>query len=244
MKWFYNLKVSAKLIIGFIVVALIAGGVGLVGISQITKTDSNYSELYTDFGVAVGDAADIGRYFQRTRAALRDILVDKGSTDRDKYVTELKSLDKEILDTLELVKKTLKTEEGTKIYGEIQTAINNFSTSREEMVTLALGNQEDQAVTLLRTEAVPLADAVSAAIDKMEDFKKTEGSKRSDEYSKATQSTIWLLVSVIAGAMIIAISLGMFISRIISKPINMMVKAADKLAVGDVNVNITTDTKD
>ena len=243
MKWFYNLKISVKLLSGFLLVALIAGVVGAFGIFQITKTDSNYSDLYTNFGVATGDAADIGRYYQRTRVAMRDILVDKGSTDRGKYVNELKDLDKQILDTLELVKKSLETEEGTKIDGEIQTALNNFNPVREKIIKLALDNKEDQAATLMRTEAAPLADAVSVAIDKMEDFKKTTGSARSDDYSKNTQSTIWLMVSVIAAAMVIAISLGIFLSTIINRPIKILVAAADKLAVGDVDVDVSVKTK-
>ncbi len=33
MKWFYNLKIGTKLILGFVVVALIAGGIGVMGSS-------------------------------------------------------------------------------------------------------------------------------------------------------------------------------------------------------------------
>ena len=35
MKWFYNLKISVKLLSGFLLVALIAGVVGAFGIFQI-----------------------------------------------------------------------------------------------------------------------------------------------------------------------------------------------------------------
>src|SRR5665648_84374 len=244
MKWFYNLKISVKLLSGFLLVALIAGVVGAFGIFQIIKTDSNYSNLYINFGVAVGDAADVGRYYQQTRVDLRDIFVDKGSTDRDKYVNDIKDLDKQILDTLELVKKTLDTEEGTKIYGEIQTALNNFNSIRDEIITIALDNKKDQALTLMRgADAAAKATAVSDAIDKLEDFKKTTGSESSDDYSKNTQSTIWLMVSVIAAAMVIAISLGIFLSTIINRPIKILVAAADKLAVGDVDVDVSVKIK-
>ena len=41
-----------------------------------------------------------------------------------------------------------------------------------------------------------------------------------------------------------AITLGVFISRIISKPIGKMVDAADRLALGDVDVNVEAETKD
>ncbi len=46
MKWFYNLKISSKLIIGFVIVAMIAGVVGITGIINIKTIDSEDTELY------------------------------------------------------------------------------------------------------------------------------------------------------------------------------------------------------
>ena len=232
MKWFYNLKISAKLLSGFLLVALIAGVVGVVGISQISKTDSNYSDLYTNFGVAVGDASDIGTYFQLTRVSMRDMIIDKGSTARDKYVNNLKDLDKKIADALVKLKKSLKTEEGTKLYNDIEAGINSYIPVREKIVKLALDNQEDQAATIMRSEAVPLANALDSAITKMEDFKKTTGNKYSEDYSKNTKSAILLMVFALAAAMVLAISLGIFLSTIISKPLNKVVEVIQEMSKG------------
>lgn len=44
MRWLNNIKVGAKLIIGFIVVALLAGIVGVIGITKIKKVDQNKME--------------------------------------------------------------------------------------------------------------------------------------------------------------------------------------------------------
>ena len=50
MRWFYNLKISAKLIIGFLVVAAIAGIVGsvaLVNINNMSEADVlMYEEIH------------------------------------------------------------------------------------------------------------------------------------------------------------------------------------------------------
>lgn len=74
---------------------------------------------------------------------------------------------------------------------------------------------------------------------------KTELAKQAadDNKTAATKATIIMIIVVIVGV-ILAIILGMFISRIISKPVGKMVEAADKLAMGDVNVNVETDTRD
>ena len=46
MKWFYNLKISVKLILSFILVALIAGLIGYEGISSLKTADDSDSILY------------------------------------------------------------------------------------------------------------------------------------------------------------------------------------------------------
>lgn len=46
MKWFYNLKIRTKLLIGFILIALIVGLVGYVGMINIKALDESDTELY------------------------------------------------------------------------------------------------------------------------------------------------------------------------------------------------------
>jgi methyl-accepting chemotaxis protein len=60
------------------------------------------------------------------------------------------------------------------------------------------------------------------------------------------QSSSVVMVIVIAIGVLISIVMGITISNMISRPINSMVGVADKLAVGDVNVNVNVDanTKD
>lgn len=58
------------------------------------------------------------------------------------------------------------------------------------------------------------------------------------------QSSSVVMVIVIAIGVLISIVMGITISNMISRPINSMVGVADKLAVGDVNVNVDANTKD
>jgi methyl-accepting chemotaxis protein len=38
MKWYYNLKVGAKLLMGFVLVAVIASIIGVLGITNLKRT--------------------------------------------------------------------------------------------------------------------------------------------------------------------------------------------------------------
>jgi len=71
MKWFYNMRISMKLISCFIVVAIISGVVGVIGISNITRINNNDTILYENMTVPLSEVADMARWFQRSRVNSR-----------------------------------------------------------------------------------------------------------------------------------------------------------------------------
>jgi len=75
MKWFYNMKLGAKLIISFIIVAIISGVVGVIAISNITKINENDDVLYYNMTVPLYEVAEMARLFQRTRVSGRDMIL-------------------------------------------------------------------------------------------------------------------------------------------------------------------------
>ena len=77
MKWFLNMKITTKLIIAFVIVAILAGVVGAVGMSNITKIDENGHVLYANMTVPLAEAADMAKLFQRIRVNTRDMILEE-----------------------------------------------------------------------------------------------------------------------------------------------------------------------
>ena len=53
MKWFYDMKIAAKLLMCFCLVALIAGTIGYIGISKINEIANANTELYEKMTVPI-----------------------------------------------------------------------------------------------------------------------------------------------------------------------------------------------
>ncbi len=244
MKWFYNFKLSAKLITAFIIVALLSGIVGLVGITNIKKIDDSYSDLFINYGVASADIGELGMEFHDLRNTIRDIFIDRGSSDRGKYLKKISEMDKKMEQQLGIVEKSIQTDEGRKLFVSIKENLKKYNNVRDRAIELALANKEDQAVILFRTEAAQPALEITQAIDKMFELKASGGKKLSDEYGATTNTTVYIMIAVIIAAMGIAVALGMFIARLISKPVNQLVEAANKIADGNLSVDVQVSTTD
>lgn len=244
MKWFYNLKLGAKLIIAFVLVSLLAGIVGLIGITNITKVDKNYTDLYINFGIAQGDIGQVGIIFNETRSVVRDILLDRGSNQRGKYVSRLSEMDKKLEKYLAAAEKSLQTEEGRRALSELKEALNQYNSVRDKAISLALANQEDQAINLFRTQGTEPAGVINDNIDKLFDLKASVGNQKSVEYGDVTKNTVMMMIIIVLVAMGSAVGLGLFISRMISNPVREIVECANQIAKGDLDVYITVDTQD
>ncbi|MEX1030112.1 MAG: methyl-accepting chemotaxis protein [Paenibacillaceae bacterium] len=244
MKWFINLKIGVKLIIGFITVAIIAGVVGVTGILNLNTINSSYSEMSENNINASKSIGNVAVGFQNFKVYVRDIMVDKGSNDRGKYVTKVEEYDVILEDNMKLFETTIRSEEIKAEYKNLQELIEKWIPIREEMISLSLSNKEDQAVQILRAEGVPLTLAVQSSIDKLIELNEVYSAHASDTNSSSANRSILIMAILVVLGMVVAITLGIYISRIISKPVRDLVAVSEKMASGDLNVDVQINSKD
>ncbi|MDF2532920.1 MAG: methyl-accepting chemotaxis protein, partial [Clostridia bacterium] len=182
--------------------------------------------------------------YQMERVSLRDLLLLKDNEEIQKRITKFVEQDKIILDNMTNFEKGIKDDQVRKNFDDLNKALTDFRDYRQGIIDLVSSNQTDQAITSLYSDGTAIATAMQGAMDNLLRLK-VELAQNSAAGNKAIANTATVtMISVIAAGILIAITLGIFISRIISKPVTKMVEAADKLAVGDINVNVQADTKD
>lgn len=244
MRWYFNMKISMKLILGFIIVALVAGVVGFVGIVDINEINNNYTEMYKDFGIAIGDMGSVSTLYEQTSVKLRDMLLDK-SADKSDYVNAINEYDKKIQENLDIFEKSLQTTEASNEFAKLTDAMDKFTPFRKKIIDCALAKQEEEGIAIMRGQEVSeVVSQIETSIEKLFDLKVDGGIDRSNEYSASARNTMVTMGAVVAIAMLAALILGMFISRVISNPVKKLLAAAELIAAGDLNVVVAADSKD
>lgn len=244
MKWFLNKKIAVKLISSFLIVAVIAGivgGVGLININRIANADVL---LYEENLLGVDYSGEAAEYFQRIRFnTIKMIAVD----DINELPGLFNNVDNYIIKVDELLQQYedgIVSETDRMLFAEAKPCWEKYKAITGDYLKLIQASQIEEAKKLNFGEMGAAGDDVRIAFGKLNEFN-VEGAKErsADNGMLARTSSIIMLIVVAVGA-IIAILLGTFISRIISKPIKEMVKTADALAQGDINVDVKTDTRD
>lgn len=245
MKWFYNLKVAPKLIMGFIVVALIAGAVGVVGISNIQTMNNLDTEMYRLHTATLDDLASLIDSYQRNRGYMKDMLINTDAEKRAEYIEKINELEELGIACLEEFGTGINSQDVQVEYDKLKAIlINEFVPYKDKVVKLIQESRDSEAQEYMYSEGTRITTTVQDSINKLLELKVNLAKQTSELNSSAASSAIIIMSLVIVAGVLIAVFLGIFISGIISKPVKQMAEAADRLALGDVNVNIRSDNKD
>ena len=75
MAWYRNLRIVAKLMIGFLLVACTTAAVGYIGITNVKEIDRLGGVMYHNMTVPIAHLGDMASTYQRIRVNSRDVLL-------------------------------------------------------------------------------------------------------------------------------------------------------------------------
>jgi methyl-accepting chemotaxis protein len=245
MQWFYNMRVSTKLLSSFILVALIAGIIGYVSVVKLDTLAAAGEAMYELNTRPLGDLLDVSTDYQKIRVNLRELLIDRTNEERAKHAANIKALNKQIEDSLKLVDEHSRSAEAKKDISEVRAALVNYEQICQKIAAFAGAGKPDETFAALRDPAsAPIAKAVDDAIQKLSDLKVSDGQKKNEVNAATAKAAIkFTIILVIVGALL-AICLGIVISRIISVPLKKGVDFATAIAEGDLTQQLVLDQKD
>ena len=141
--------------------------------------------------------------------------------------------------------ETLQTEEGRQSSQRLDTALSEYYSLEDKIVESALkGDMEDAKKILFADSSAEVIKAVLAEVDLLFNLKSDTGKELAITYSADANRTILTVTLIVVAAVVIAILLGFLLSRMISKPVVHMVRVAEKVADGYLDVEINSSSKD
>nr|WP_026842811.1 MCP four helix bundle domain-containing protein [Citrifermentans bremense] len=242
MTWFHNLKLGAKLMTGFISVALIAAVIGYVGIWKLKAIDEADRKLYEKITIPISQLQDISTSFQRIRINIRDMVAATGAADRKNFGDRIIQLREDINKTSGEFEKSIMTEEGRKLFAEFKRTRGVYGPLLDQMVQLTKANRTQEAHALMLGEGAKAAKEEQAAIDALVDAKLAQAKLTADGNNALAKSATTIMLALIAAGVLLAVALGYFITRLVQGQLGADPKevseVASRVAKGDMSVAI------
>ncbi len=247
MKWFYNLKIGSKLIVSFLLLSAITAIVGFLGIFNMAKINEMLDILYQreTMGITFIKNADL-RLMDFDRCE-KDFLMATSEADREKFQKRMNDHEKAMQEDIAKARPLFVGKRGKELFGKVEKVWEEYKAINKQMIEMAKKEglaKEKDSTTLSQVKGREKLHAVEAVFNELTQNKE-DNCKKVYEESSALYAQSRLTMFVVVGVgVLIGLALGFFIARMISKPVQNLAAAADKLAAGDINVKIEADTKD
>lgn len=239
-----NLKISQKIIVGFIIVALLTGVVGLVGATNLKYLANNDKRLYENHAVPLGNLVVLTTdvYTLRiysTKLAIADI------ASRQRLLVKIEEVKKDIENVCKLIDSAADPEDKA-TFKQFDDALDQYYQYLDQEQSLLNQGNSAQAMAMIQsgTDFSNTGEELGEALKKIEESFKS-GAQESAQLNAKKSSDITLLMIIIAfAAILLALGQGVYISRLISRPIIAIKDASNRLAEGDLSVRVDYRSKD
>lgn len=237
-------SVQSRLKRSYLIIFIIMGACIVVGIGALVKVNSDYEYAVQNYGFAQGYAGQLGTEFNEMTTNLRSLILETDETEIASTKSSLDTNSTNINAYLENVRSTVSTTEEEEMLAEMEEAIEIFRDIRDRVVDFAAANQNDEAYTLMKTEAVTEAKIIKDNIAGILELNIDRCNETVDSARTLATSLIILIVIMAVIAIAVGVKLSVSISKSICDPLAEVTAAARKLQKGELDVEINFKSQD
>ena len=250
MNWFKSLKISYKLALGFALMLLFMGSIGLTGYKSVHNIDSNLQEIFSVRLPSINLLLEVDRDLQQMLVAERSMIFANAKSD------VFKKLFESYEENLKQSEQRWDKFKALPATAEERVLIENYDKTRAQWLKVSRqvteGRRADTregrrlALDLTLDDALQKFEVMRENLDKLTELNLNIAASENVAAKKTYDRTVLSLISILAIGLATGIFLALFISRSITKPVNSAVVGLKDIAQGegDLTKRLTTTGKD
>lgn len=244
MKWFDNLRIASKLLIGFglALAALVATNIfGLYTMSEINKKSA---EIRKKWLPSVTRASNL-----QTRLSEHRYFVNRHIITFDS--TKFNDIERRINDEGTGFEKEatgyrtyITTQSETQRFDEIMKFFTMYNETSARLVALSRENRKEEANVIQQGEARLLYTKLDERLQELASYTTRGSARASRESDDIFEQSEQLVIGTMVGASVLVLFITFVIARRVSRPIRRLEAAATKVAEGDITQSVEIRSKD
>jgi len=232
------MKIVVKLVIGFVVVALLGAAVGVFGIFSMQTIDAADTMLYEKMTVPIGDVARFGAMINRKRGVALMLIMAPDTAELENQAKKFAGFDKVLEEAKKSYDSTIFTDAGRALYNKMLDAEKAFNVEFAKLVALVRAGNRAAAETLAYGAFQDSMTVLNAVLDEMVNSKITLAKEQAGNNTELANSTTVIMISVALLVTILSIIIGVVLALSISKPLATAVEHLGEMAQGDLRNDI------
>ncbi len=242
--WYRNAKTSVKLITAFVILALVVGGVGLLGLSKVRLLNAFIDDMYNG---SLLMAIDVGHMNEEALTIRHDALKMTSGLYNDQLHQLYEHANESANSFEKLLQKTFASGlhgSEVKAYDEMKDAWKAYNEARLDDMKQTLEGKAEKVRTSAAGDGGVLYKHLDEKLEAFLGIQDKDAKEQFEQSENAVKSATMTIILVMLFSMLAALAAGLFISKLIAVPLKEMAGAADRIAAGDLDVKIEATTTD
>jgi signal transduction histidine kinase/DNA-binding NarL/FixJ family response regulator/HAMP domain-containing protein len=244
MKWFDNLRIAPKLLVGFGITLMALVATNLVGLYTMTEVNKKSTEIRRKWLPSVTRAANMQTRLSEHRYWTNRHIIALDSTkfpDIERHILEeAQGFQKEV----QSFRSYITTESETLQIDDIVKFFTMYDEAASRLAALSADNRKEEASVVLYGEARLLYGKIDDRLQALAAYT-WRGSRRATAESDALyDNAVQIMFGSMASASVLVLLLAFVIARRVSRPIQTLEAAAIRVAEGDTTQAVDFRSRD
>ena len=239
-----NLKIGLRLGLGFCLVLLLMVTLTTFAVIGMGKIEQQLQRIVEVNYEKIKEATVAAESINNISMAMQQMMLIRDNATRVEEKKQIEALRATYKTSMEKVEKLEQNEAGKKLIVKAKDAIASAKKTNNEIIELCMANRTDEAVALFAKEGERGNKVVQAAFDELVKYNEGRIDLRYKDalatYSSTRMSNFIIAVIAILSGILTAF----FITRSITRPLNVALCVSNSLAEGDLTTTIEVNSED
>ncbi len=240
---FKDMKIYPRLVLCALIIEAMGAILGICGIAGLWTMSNADGLLYNENTLGVTYSSAAGTYFQRLRYNTLELTVLETDQQKADVLAKLESF-MGTIDELLLNYEGRMHDEDPAVFNDVRKEWDLYKEYMGEIMASVEKGDMNRAVEIMLVDS---DETGSLLRDNLEHLLTTNNNAASSRAQRNKSLVIWLTAAIlllITVSVVACVILARKLAKGISDPINQLITAADRLALGDVNVSASIDRID
>jgi len=239
-----DMKIGMKLGVGFGLTLVFLLAISAIGILGMLKMDKGLESIVKTDYAKIQLANDAAKQVNSIVTDIQSMILQSDPATRQEEYKKIELARQQYKISMDKLEQLEHSEKGKELIVRAKQSLDNARKANNQVIELAIANNAARAAALFEKEASPLCAAIFASFGDLVKYQEAGIEERYQNAAEVSRNSRTMALVIAAFALVLGVVIAFFTTRSISRPVNALAASADKLALGDVEVEIATDGKD
>lgn len=232
-----DINLSTKLFLGFLLIIVLLGFVGVIGTQNVEKINLGATNMYEENLQNIDDLHEIRYSMSENTVDIRQLMSTENENQVNSIMSRMENRNKDNEEIYESFEARLKDGNQIVLWKELHSIMDRYNAKRSETIDKLSGPDRQVAINELKI-LEPEGRMIFEKIDSLISLNKDKASVQNIENEKLYGETRKILITTVFIGLVVGIGITLVISRYLSHSIDSGLKFAEALGKGDLTYRV------